>query len=71
MLSHFCTTPRELDIAFAILLLALVTVALGKGAGQLLVQVLKKTLGRAEISVNVGGGEPKAPAKNGGGEVPV
>ena len=57
MLESLCTTPHEVDIAFAILFAALIAVSIGKGGGKLLLDLLKKLVGHESVSINLAGGE--------------
>ena len=57
MLEKLCTTSREVDIAFAILFAALITVSIGKGGGKLLLDLLKKLVGHESVNINLAGGK--------------
>ena len=57
MLENLCTTPHEVDIAFAILFAALIAVSIGKGGGKLLLGLLKKLIGHEAVNISLAGGE--------------
>ena len=56
MLEKLCTTPHEVEIAFIVLFAALIAVAVGKGGGKILLELIKKLFGHGDVNVNVGGG---------------
>ena len=57
VIEKLCTTPHEVEIAFIILFAALIAVAIGKGGGKLLLDLLKKLIGHESVNINLAGGE--------------
>ena len=58
MLEKLCVTPHEVDIAFGVLFAALIAVAIGKGGGKALLDLLKKIFSHGtEVNINLDGGE--------------
>jgi hypothetical protein len=56
MIARLCE-PEHLVIIILVLLISLLMVGAGKGGGKVLLQLLKKVLGREVVNINLEGGE--------------